>query len=245
MERREYLRRAEELAEAGKEEEAIALLKECREVYPDFLVARLYLAKLLHNRGEEDEALKEVEFVLSKNPNTLGALKLQGEILFSKGKYLDAKEVFLKVNFLDPFDEEIARKLQDINDILEDSIRQETIKEEAPFEVLDETPPSLEKEEPFQDEVPLGLSSEPFQKEESQASSHEVEEEKPEQEEEPVFETESMALVLLKQGELERAESIYKKLAAQDPRQKEKLKILHIVKTLSKMKEKLGGLYNV
>ncbi len=241
MERREYLRRAEELAEGGKEEEAIALLRECRQAYPDFLVARLYLAKLLHQKGEEEEALKEVEFVLSRNPNTLGALKLRGEILFSRGRYLDAKEVFLKVNFLDPFDEEVERRLQEINDIVEKSIRQETVKEEVPFEEVEQ--PLEPEEEPFaQQEAPPNFTPEPLRRKEPQAPPQEFKEEKAEQEEEPVFETESMALVLLKQGELEKAERIYEKLAARDSGLEEKLKTIRIIKTLNRMKEKLGGL---
>ncbi len=231
MERREYLSRAEELEEGGKLEEAVSLLKECREAYPDFLVARLYLAKLLHLIQRDEEAIQELEFVLSRRPNTLGALKLLGEILFARGRYREAKDVYLKVNFLDPFDDEVGKTLQKINALLEKEVQAEAVEEESPFELPQEPPEVSSPEE----------APEEFKEEEEE---FEVEEETQEKEEE-VFETESMALVFLKQGEIDRAEEIYKKLALRNPHLEKKLKTLRAIKILSRMKERLGGINHV
>lgn len=229
MERSDCLKTAERLEEEGKVEDAISVLRECRDSYPDFLVARLYLAKLMFKTGSWEEALEEVNYILSKSPNTLGALKLKGEILYSHGRLMEAKEVYLRVNFLDPFDEEVSRKLQEINDELEKAVRQETIKEEAPFEI--EESPSPPPEEPFREEAEAGPISVP--EEEGHGG------EPLEAQEEP-FETESMALVLLKQGDIEGAHRIYEKLAAKEPSYREKLKTVKIIKKLHRLLEEFN-----
>ncbi len=232
MERSDCLKAAERFEEEGKIEEAISLLKECRESYPDFLVARLYLAKLMFKTGTWEEALQEVNFILSKSPNTLGALKLKGEILHSHGRLMEAKETYLRVIFLDPFDEEVSRRLQEINEELEKAVRQETIKEEVPFE-FEETP-SLSHEEPLQEQVAVQPASIPGKEEELKPEG-----ESPEIPEEP-FETESMALVLLKQGDVEGAEKIYRSLAAKNPPYREKLKTVRIIKKLYQLLEEFN-----
>ncbi len=239
MERSECLKQAERLEEEGKIEEAISLLEECKNSYPEFLPGRLYLAKLLTKNNLQDRALEEVEYILSRSPNTLGALKLKGELLFSKGRLMEAKEVYLRINFLDPFDEEVSRRLQVINEELEKSIRQETVKEEVPFD-LDKTPDMLASEEPFS-QIEGGAEG---------AAESLPEEEVPESKEtegEP-FETESMALVLLKQGEIEEAERIYENLSRKNPVYKDKLRTVRIIKRLHKLLEefdvqgKTGGI---
>lgn len=233
MERSDCLKTAEKLEEEGRVEDAISVLKECRDSYPDFLVGRLYLAKLLFKTGTSEDALQEVDYILSRSPNTLGALKLKGEILQSRGRLMEAKEIYLKVNFLDPFDEEVSRRLQEINEELEKAVRQETLKEEVPFDL--EQTPSFPSEEPFQEEAEIEEGFSIPEEEKKEAPVPDL----PEAQEEP-FETESMALVLLKQGDFGEAERIYSKLAAKEPSYREKLKTVKIIKKLHQLLEEFN-----
>jgi len=47
-------------------------------------------------RGDAEGALKDAELVLAKNPQNVGALILQGRVLTSQGKYLDASKLIEK-----------------------------------------------------------------------------------------------------------------------------------------------------
>lgn len=264
LERREYIKRAEELEAQGNLSEAIKVLKECRENYPEFLVGRLYLARLLFREREISSALEEVNFILERTPDSLGALNLLAEIYIEREEFLKAKDVLLKIKFLSPFNEEVEEKIKQVDEEIVSRIGEDTIKESIPFaEVEEEEVQETEEEEGeiFKEEIfePAHSSEQEELREESSENvtpeeeffpekeepSPAVEEEKMEggfsvEEEGEFFYTDTMAQVLLKQGEIEKAEKIYKKLAdTGEERYLRKLKLIRKIKALLKFQEKI------
>lgn len=265
LERREYIKRAEELEAQGNLSEAIKVLKECRENYPEFLVGRLYLARLLFREREISSALEEVNFILGRTPDSLGALNLLAEIYIEREEFLKAKDVLLKIKFLSPFNEEVEEKIKQVDEEIVSRIGEDTIKENIPFTEVEEGEVEEREENIFKEEIFEPVHS-PEQQELHEGSSEnvtpeefaeeeffpETEEPSPVIEEEKVkresfveeegefFYTDTMAQVLLKQGEIEKAEKIYKKLVETGgERYLHKLKLVREIKALLKFQEKI------
>ena len=273
LERREYIKKAEELEDQGKLDEAIKVLRECKENYPEFLVGRLYLARLLFKEKEISGAMDEVNFILERTPDSLGALNLLAEIYMEREEFLKAKDVLLKIKFLSPFNEEVEEKIKQVDEEIVSRIGEDTIKESVPFyEVQSEVeaspgPEGDEDKDIFREEIfepvqnpetpqiqeqpsvevtPQEFPEEKFQAEKPEmASPPEVEAKKAEEpvakeEEEELFYTDTMAQVLLKQGEIEKAEKIYRKLAETgEEKYLQKLKRVRQIGILLKFQEKL------
>ena len=244
LERRDYIRKAENLEKEGKLNEAIDLLKECRKDYPEFLVARLYLARLLYSSKDIEEAKDELEFIISRTPDSLGSLKLLSDIYIEEEEYQKARELLLKAKFLSPFSDDIDEKIENLEDLMGRNIVEDTVKEEIPFTELGEENP--------EEEVNVGEIS-PSEGEKISSEVKEVnenigikEELQAPSEEEPYFNTETMAIILLKQGEFQKAKEIYEKLAIKGERKyKRKLKLIETIEKLVSFEKKTKELLNV
>lgn len=62
---------AEEYISKGRLDEAIDLLKEGIEIYPDYLSARVFLGKAYIEKGMQEEAIQEFEHVVRVSPDNL------------------------------------------------------------------------------------------------------------------------------------------------------------------------------
>ena len=299
MERREYIKKAEELESQGKIDEAIEVLKECREVYPEFLVGRLFLARLLYSKGNITEAFSEADFIIQRTPDSLGALNLLAQIYMDRGELLKAKDTLLKIKFLSPFNEEVNEKIQLVEEKILESVGEQTVREKVPFEIeesSEELDVKLTEEEFFVEEFPEEqipvpgdevksgqepeekssfieeeLQEEELSKEDLMASTlkgeQEVllleEEEFPEgkvpgdselgdvkkheerEKKEEIFYTDTMAQVLLKQGEVDKAEEIYLQLYQKHPKKYgRKLTLLRQMKALIELQKKIEVIKN-
>jgi tetratricopeptide (TPR) repeat protein len=106
---------AEEYAQVGRLDEAIALLRTGVKAHPDFLGARVALGKVLFSKGQFAEAKQEFEQVIAANPDNLMAHKKLAAIYLKDGakdKALASCEVILAVNRTDP---EVLRLKEDVS----------------------------------------------------------------------------------------------------------------------------------
>jgi len=300
MERREYIKKAEELESQGKIDEAIEVLKECREVYPEFLVGRLFLARLLYSKGNITEAFSEADFIIQRTPDSLGALNLLAQIYMDRGELLKAKDTLLKIKFLSPFNEEVNEKIQLVEEKILESVGEQTVREKVPFEI-EESSEELEgkrAEEEFlleefpEEQIPAPGEEGKSEQEPSEKSSFIIEEELQEEElskedlmastlkgeqevmllekeefpegkvpvdselenvkkheeqekKEEIFYTDTMAQVLLKQGEVDKAEEIYLQLYHNHPEKyRRKLTLLRQMKALIEFQKKIEVMKN-
>ncbi len=145
LKKAEYLEKAEELEKEGKLLAAIQLLEECKENYPEYVLGRLLLGKYYYKLEDLDKAEVELKFVVKEAPDSIMAFMLLGEIAEKKGNYEEAREHFIRVKFLNPFNSEIDEKLIS----LEKRIKEQRA-ESAESALLEEKPlieiPEEEKE---------------------------------------------------------------------------------------------------
>ena len=243
LKRREYLEKAEELEKEGKLEEAIQLLEECKENYPEYVLARLLLAKYYYRLENLDRAQEELEFVVKESPDSIIAFTLLGEIAEKKGEYEKAREHFIRVKFLNPFNTDIDEKLLHLEELIK-----EKRERGEPEQAVDMPEEEYGEEEPQQELLP----DMPFMPEESPAGEGEEEkvtlpevfpeldeEEKPEPVRDSLFETPTMAEILALQGEGDEAEKIVKKLYEKtgDEKYRKKLNKIKVMKKLHRLLE--------
>ncbi len=248
LKRREYLEKAEELEKEGKLEEAIQLLEECKENYPEYVLARLLLAKYYYRLENLDRAQEELEFVVKESPDSIIAFTLLGEIAEKKGEYEKAREHFIRVKFLNPFNTDVDEKLLRLEELIKEKREREEPEQVAKMPEQEEGKEEYGKEEPQQELLP----DMPFMPEEIPAGEEEEEkvtlpevfpeldeEEKPEPARDSLFETPTMAEILALQGEGDEAEKIIKKLYEKtgDEKYRKKLNKIKVMKKLHRLLE--------
>jgi len=169
-----FLPLAEEYRKSGMPEEAIAICQEGLKKQPNYMSARVVLGRAYMELKKMIEAQAEFEEVISKIPDNLMANKYLGDIYFMQGNLKNAVERYQMVIRLDPSNEEVASKIKDISEKLDQQIPIPVSPEEVPGE-----PPSPPSEEEEQTEA---LPEERPKEEEHQ---EEPSEKKPEEEEKP------------------------------------------------------------
>ena len=249
LKRREYLEKAEELEKEGKIEEAIQLLEECKENYPEYVLARLLLAKYYYRLENLERAQEELEFVVKESPDSIIAFTLLGEIAEKKGEYEKAREHFIRVKFLNPFNTEIDEKLLNLEKLIKEKREMGELEQvaEMPEQEIPVEETESSKEEPQQELLPeSSFMHEGVASEDEKITLPEVfpeleEEEQPEAEpvRDALFETPTMAEILALQGEGEEAEKIIKKLYEKtgDEKYKRKLNKIKLMKKLHRLLE--------
>lgn len=265
LKKSEYLEKAEELEKEGKLLEAIELLEECKKNYPEYILGRLLLGKYYFKLEDLNRAETELKFVVKEAPDSIMAFMLLGEIAEKKGRFEEAREHFIRVKFLNPFNSEIDEKLIALEKLIKEQkeealqfSKEEEIssveteeKELLPTDQLpegfteeeekirEETQTKAVEEEPTLPEVFPEFEEEIVKREEKTAEVVAEEEEFPTEEEKDLFETPTMAEILAAQGEGEEAEKILLKLYEKTGEVKylQKLKKIKLMRKLNKLLE--------
>lgn len=189
---RSFILIAEEYIKSGMIDEAILVLKEGLESYPNYTGARVLLARAYMEKGMSNEALDEFERVVEVSPDNLFAHRKLVDLYREMGRVDDAIrscKILLEFN---PKDKEIA---DIISTLMEEKIKAEKSVETPLPEV------AKQKEEP--EEVVDFTSSWEISDAEEKISNE--------------FETETMADLFVSQGDVERGIEIYKRILDRDP----------------------------
>ena len=104
---------ADAYRKAGRAHDAIRLCREGLERFPQYVTARLILAKALLDAGHPDGALEEVQAILAGSPHEAQAHRLAGELYRRAGSLGDAVRHLEQAIRLDPGDRE-SRALLDV-----------------------------------------------------------------------------------------------------------------------------------
>lgn len=104
---------ADTYRKAGRIQDAIRLCREGLARFPQYVTARLILAKALLDDGNPDGALDEVRAILATSPREAQAHRLAGELYRRAGALRDALDHLERAVRLDPGDKE-SRALLDV-----------------------------------------------------------------------------------------------------------------------------------
>ncbi len=85
-----------ELHQEGKNQEALEILKEWSQKYPDDATVYGYWGFLLLEKGNNEESLPKFEKATQLAPNYDAAFRGWGEALYNLGRYKEAKDKFEK-----------------------------------------------------------------------------------------------------------------------------------------------------
>jgi tetratricopeptide (TPR) repeat protein len=98
---------------AGHNAEALKLLNEYVERYPQVASARYYRALALNGLGRQQEALDDVDKALADNPYNLKAQMLKGDLLAALGRRPEAILLYSRVLKCDPWSVEACKQRGD------------------------------------------------------------------------------------------------------------------------------------
>ncbi len=115
---REFLTLAELYRKLGVAEEATTILQEGLNRHPDFVEARLAMARVYLTQGQVDAATKEFEEVILQDSGNFVAYKLLGEIAMQKQEHEKAAERFGAAYKLKPDDPECKVMIDYIGSLL-------------------------------------------------------------------------------------------------------------------------------
>ena len=232
---RSFLQLAEAYIESGRKKEALELLKNGEEYYPYYLAARIAYGKLLREEGEADRSLEQFEFVNRTIPDNLIALKNLAPLYLDKSRLPEAKAMATAALALSPGDPEMTEIIQKVDTLLS---------AKAP------APPAPKTERVAHGEPPAPASPAPAAPEETIVEMpHElfdaiVKEPLPEEpkQEEPsadsgatLPQTETMGDLLVSQGHIEEALSVYEAVLAKDPSSKTVPEKLNTVRAMLRL----------
>lgn len=115
---KEFLNLAELYRRLGVAEEAQRILREGLKKHPNFVEARVALARLLLTQGETAKAAQEFETVIRQDPGNFLSYKLLGEIAMQKNDLEKAAERFGAAYKIKPDDQECKVMLDYIGSLL-------------------------------------------------------------------------------------------------------------------------------
>ena len=147
---------ANALLNKGYVDEAISVCEEGLEDDPDFIAGRAVLGKCYVKDGKIDKAQEEFEAILEQNHDNVVALIGLGEIYYSMEEYSSALEMYERLLFIDPMNEEFQEMVEKIKGLQSGAIPAPP-KEPAPEEEeagVEEEEKSGAVEEPGEMEVP-------------------------------------------------------------------------------------------
>ena len=105
---------AEECRRAGDNNEAVSICRAGLNHHPDYLSARVTLARALVELGRLDEAEAEITIVLASVPDNLPANRALAEVYQKRGQLPEALQQFKRALELAKFDPEIEHEMQRI-----------------------------------------------------------------------------------------------------------------------------------
>ncbi len=239
---RSFLQLAEAYIEMGRRSEALALLKNGEEYYPYYLAARIAYGKLLREERDLDGSIGQFEFVNRTIPENLIALKNLAELYLLKDRFQEAVEMANAALALSPSDPEMTEVLNKAQAGI--GSKSSRVASPAPSSVKSPPPPekppapvpepSLEEDVVY---VHINEGQETLSAPEADPPVVEppLKARKP-PEPEPAApsnlpRTETMGDLLVGQGHLEEALSVYESVLAQDPRSATLPKKIHTLKT--------------
>ncbi len=212
------------LAEAYKEEsnfeKALEACLKGLEKQPDLISAQILLSEILLKLGRLDESFSRINEVIKRAPDSSPAYRVLYETCLKKKDFKCAKDALEKLFFFNPFDEEIADQLKEINKIIEKSEKlepvslpeEESVIERGSAELKGESMTMIREESAESREV-LDESEFLTKRIDSEDFAIMMKKKKEEKaEEEPAFITPTMAEIYLKQGLVDRAIETYYKL---------------------------------
>lgn len=99
---RETLNRAKKMAEGGKADLALPLMREAIKIFPEYFEAHLELGNLLLQTGHLEEAITELDQARKINPNDERVYQSFGLVLMQQRKYALAVAIFAEASRLNP-----------------------------------------------------------------------------------------------------------------------------------------------
>jgi tetratricopeptide (TPR) repeat protein len=103
---------AEELRRAGRAREAVTLCQNGLSHHPEYVSARATLGRALLDLGEIDDALFELQAVLSAAPENLMALRGIAEVHHRRGELAEALEAYRRARALAPQDADLEQAVE-------------------------------------------------------------------------------------------------------------------------------------
>lgn len=100
---------AEAYRKAGLIDEAINIAREGLQAHPTFIGGRVALARALFDKGNYDEAIKELTSVIREAPDNLMAQRLIAESSLMLGRTAEALGAYKVLLYFSPGDAETAR----------------------------------------------------------------------------------------------------------------------------------------
>lgn len=143
---------------AGETDRAIALLRQGLEGNGEYLSAHIVLGRCLADKGENDAARDEFDYVLQLDPQNLVALRSLGEMAMASGDYTDARQRWEQLLGVDPMNEDARRALEKLESAPAPETEASTAPPRTPAAV-DQPLPSPVPSEDWEDEEPAGLES--------------------------------------------------------------------------------------
>lgn len=199
---RSFIPIAEEYMKSGMFDEAITILKEGLQIYPNYLGARVSLGKAYLEKGMIQEAILEFESVVQLSPDNLFAHRKLVSLYKDLGRFDDAIRGCETLLMFNPRDKETAELLS--------NLMVEKMREGA------ETGETVEKGKPLsptqQEGVRIDFTS-AWEVETEKEKEQEKEQEKMEDE----LVTETMGDLYIAQGKIGKGMDIYRRILERDP----------------------------
>ncbi len=105
---------ADAYRKSGMLEEALNVCLEGLKTHSEYISAHIVLGKIYLDKQMDKEAENEFQGVIQKDPDNLVSLNYLGEIYQKQRRYVEALEKFERVRKLDPFNEQIKRKCEEL-----------------------------------------------------------------------------------------------------------------------------------
>jgi tetratricopeptide (TPR) repeat protein len=103
---------AEELRRAGRAREAVTVCQNGLAHHPEYVSARATLGRALLDLGEIDDALFELQAVLSAAPENLMALRGIAEVHHRRGELTEALDAYRRARALAPQDADLEQAIE-------------------------------------------------------------------------------------------------------------------------------------
>jgi tetratricopeptide (TPR) repeat protein len=161
---KEFLNLAELYRRLGVAEEAQRVLREGLKKHPNFVEARVALARLLLTQGETAKAAQEFETVIRQDPGNFLSYKLLGEIAMQKNDLERAAERFGAAYKIKPDDQECKVMLDYIGSLLGRNVFPQMA---APITPTKEKAPPRESPKPKEKIIPDKPSPPPSKQQKS------------------------------------------------------------------------------
>src|SRR3990170_2439697 len=199
---RSFIPIAEEYMKSGMFDEAIAVLKEGLQTYPNYLGARVSLGKAYLEKGMIHEAIREFESVVQLSPDNLLAHRKLVSLYKDLGRFDDAIKGCETLLMFNPKDKETAELLS--------NLMVEKVKEGA------ETGETVEKGKPLPPTPQEGVRIDFTSAWEVETEKEKDHEKGKEGEEDDLF-TEKWGVLSISRGQIGKGMDIYRRILEREP----------------------------